>query len=63
MKYNPKKDPYRQQTSEQQDTTDIDDLLIKPTDLIVLAGVSEDEEVSHLDVYVYESAEVSWPII
>eukprot|EP01127_Copromyxa_protea_P013211 TRINITY_DN3536_c0_g1_i1.p1 TRINITY_DN3536_c0_g1~~TRINITY_DN3536_c0_g1_i1.p1 ORF type:complete len:520 (-),score=146.15 TRINITY_DN3536_c0_g1_i1:269-1828(-) len=56
MSYNIKKDPYV--TSKNLDTiNELDDYLIRDSDLIILAGVSEDEEVSHLDVYVFESVE------
>lgn len=59
LKYDPKKDPYLKGSTLLETANDLDDFLIKNTDLVILAGVSEDEEVSHLDVYVFESAEVS----
>lgn len=56
MKYNPRKDPYLKRGIET--AADMDDFLIRDTDLVILAGVSEDEEISHLDVYIFESLEV-----
>eukprot|EP01128_Nolandella_sp_AFSM9_P008151 TRINITY_DN470_c0_g1_i1.p1 TRINITY_DN470_c0_g1~~TRINITY_DN470_c0_g1_i1.p1 ORF type:complete len:510 (+),score=135.35 TRINITY_DN470_c0_g1_i1:142-1530(+) len=33
---------------------DIADLMIQKSDYLILAGVSEDEEISHLDLYLYD---------
>eukprot|EP01130_Rhizamoeba_saxonica_P016734 TRINITY_DN7792_c0_g1_i1.p1 TRINITY_DN7792_c0_g1~~TRINITY_DN7792_c0_g1_i1.p1 ORF type:complete len:428 (-),score=107.15 TRINITY_DN7792_c0_g1_i1:91-1374(-) len=44
-------DPYLTNIPTEED----EDYVIKPTDLVLLAAVSEDEEVSHLDVYIYET--------
>lgn len=62
LKYNPKKDPYLKGT-QIETLNDLDDFLIRDSDLVILAGVSEDEEVSHLDVYIFESAEVSITLV
>jgi periodic tryptophan protein 1 len=57
LKYDPKKDPYLKGTN--WDTiNEMDDFVIRDTDLVILTGVSEDEEVSHLDVYIFETKEV-----
>jgi periodic tryptophan protein 1 len=45
-------DPYL--VNDKGEDKELEDFIIKPTDMIILAAVSEDEEISHLDVFVFE---------
>jgi len=54
LKYDPRKDPHVK-SSTIETMNDMDDFLIRDTDLMILTGVTEDEEISHLDVYIFES--------
>ncbi|PRP76080.1 hypothetical protein PROFUN_12885 [Planoprotostelium fungivorum] len=47
-------DDFNEDGFEDDDLSDIDDVTIRPTDAILL-GVHTEEDVSHLDMYVYES--------
>mmetsp|Transcript_27650 Transcript_27650/g.38984 ORF Transcript_27650/g.38984 Transcript_27650/m.38984 type:complete len:508 (+) Transcript_27650:21-1544(+) len=50
-------DPYlNDKIAEDDDLSDIEDLTIRPTDC-VLVGVHSEEDVNHLDVYIYEEQE------
>eukprot|EP01126_Amoeba_proteus_P028136 TRINITY_DN2779_c0_g1_i8.p1 TRINITY_DN2779_c0_g1~~TRINITY_DN2779_c0_g1_i8.p1 ORF type:complete len:500 (+),score=111.18 TRINITY_DN2779_c0_g1_i8:190-1500(+) len=57
LKYNPKRDPYVTAPVDADTMNDMDDFVIRDSDMVLIAGVSEGEEVSHLDIYVYESSE------
>jgi periodic tryptophan protein 1 len=45
-------DPYI--VDDKEEDVELEDYKIKNTDMIVLAAVSEDEEISHLDVFIFE---------
>lgn len=51
-----KEDPYITLQESDDEASEIDDLAFKPTDLIILAARNEDD-VSHLEVWVYEEAD------
>ncbi|XP_010449447.1 PREDICTED: periodic tryptophan protein 1 homolog [Camelina sativa] len=48
-------DPYLKDVEDEDDEEDIDDTTIKPTDSVIICARNEDE-VSHLEVYVYEES-------
>ncbi|CAH8383529.1 unnamed protein product [Eruca vesicaria subsp. sativa] len=48
-------DPYLKNAADDDDEEDIDDTTIKPTDSVIICARNEDE-VSHLEVYVYEES-------
>ncbi|KAG7542302.1 WD40 repeat [Arabidopsis thaliana x Arabidopsis arenosa] len=48
-------DPYLKDVDDEDDEDDIDDTTVKPTDSVIICARNEDD-VSHLEVYVYEES-------